>query len=141
MATAAIVGGFSFKRQAASGSPITYVTVPEVVSISGLGAQNELVDATSFDSAGSREYVGGLADGQEVSIECIYVPNSVQQEAFIAAVAAKATSNFKVTVTSSSPNVNFAFAAANIGWSVAPSVDGVDHITFTIKISGAITVS
>jgi hypothetical protein len=141
MTTSAIVGGFTFKRQHVSGSPLTYVEVPEVISVSGIGATNDLVDATSFASAGSREYIGGLSDGQEVTIECNYVANSAQQEAFIAGVAAKETGNFQVVVTGASPNVTFTFAAAYISWSVNPSVDDRDTITFTIKISGAVTIA
>jgi hypothetical protein len=141
MTTSAIVGGFTFKRQHTSGSPLTYVDVPEVINISGIGAANDLVDATHFGSGGSREYVGGLADGQEVTVECNYVANSVQQEAFITGVALKKTGNFQVIVTGASPNVSFTFAAAYISWSVNPSVDDRDTLTFTIKISGAVTVA
>lgn len=141
MTTSAIVGGFTLKRQHVSGSPLTYVDVPEVISISGIGATNDLVEATHYGSGGSREYIGGLSDGTEVTIECNYVANSAQQEAFIAGVAAKATGNFQVHVTAASPNAAFSFAAAYISWTVNPSVDDRDTITFVIKISGAVTVA
>lgn len=141
MTTSAIVGGFTLSRQAVAGSPITYVDVPECFSISGVGQANDLVDATHFGSGGSREYIGGLADGTEITIECNYVANSVQQEAFIAGVAAKSSGNFKILVTGASPNVSFTFAAAYMSWSVNPAVDDRDTITFVIKISGAVTVA
>jgi hypothetical protein len=141
MTTSAFVSGIQVLRQHASGSPITFVEVPEAFSISGLGQTNDLVDATHFGSAGSREYIGGLADGTEAVIECNYLANNAQQEAFIAAVAAKETGAFKVVVTASSPNVTFAFNAVYLSWEFGPSVDGRNTINFTIKISGAVTVS
>jgi hypothetical protein len=141
MTTSATVGGFTLSRQHASGSPITFVDVPEVISISGLGQTNDLVDATHFGSGGSREYIGGLADGEEMTIECNFVANSAQQEAFIAAVVAKETGNFKITQTAQSPYVTITFAAAYIGWTLNPSVDDRNTISFVIKISGAITIA
>lgn len=139
MTTSAIVGTFTFKRQHASGSPITYVEIPEVISVSGIGVVNDLVDATHFSSGGSREYIAGLADGQEITIECNYVPNSVQQGAFMAAVEAKDPSgNFQFLV-GSSPNETYTFAAVYISYVVNPAVDDRDTITFVIKVTGAIT--
>jgi hypothetical protein len=139
MTTSAIVGGITVKRQHTSGSPLTYVEVPEVISISGLGVTNDLVDATHFGSAGSREYIAGLADGQEVTIECNYVANSAQQGAFMTGVEAKETGNFQILVSGSSPNETYTFAAVYISYGFNPSVDDRDTITFAIKISGAIT--
>jgi hypothetical protein len=112
-----------------------------VFSISGLGQTNDLVDATHFGSGGNREYIPGLADGEEVSIECNYVGGATQQEAFITDVKNKATNSFQVLHDASSPNVLFEFDAACISYVVNPSVDGRDTITFTVKISGDINLS
>lgn len=141
MSTSALVGGFSLKRQHVSGSPITYVEIPEVISVSGLGQKNDLVDATHFGSNGTREYIAGLADGVEFTVECNFVPNSAQQEAIVAGVVAKSTGLFQLVCTGASPNVTFAFSAVYIGWELGPSVDGRNTISFTFKISGAVTVS
>ena len=141
MTTSAFVSGFTLKRQHVTASPIAYVEVPEVFSISGVGITNDLVDATHFGSGGSREYIGGLADGQEVTVEANYVGNSVQQEAFITDVVNKATRNFQLLVSGASPNVLFSFAAACLSYVVNPSVDDRNTITFVVKISGAVTLS
>ncbi len=141
MSTSALVGGFSLKRQHVAGSPITFVEIPEVISVSGLGQQNDLVDATHFGSNGVREYISGLADGVEFTVECNFVPNSAQQEAIIAGVVAKADGLMQLICTGSSPNVTFAFNAVYIGWQIGPSVDNRNTISFTFKISGAVTVS
>ena len=140
MTTSAFVGNFLFKRFSTAASPNGYVTVPEVFSISGIGEANDQVGATSFDSGGNREWIGGLADGQEVTIEANYVANSVEQEAFITDVKNKTSRLFKVVQTHSSPNTSFSFTAACLSWVVNPSVDDRDTITFTVKISGTVTV-
>lgn len=140
----AFVGGFTLKRRIDPLSPTIYTAIPEVFSISGVGQTNDLVDVTNFDSAGSREYVGGLADGQEITIEANYVPehaNFDQQSAFITDVVNKTTRDFQLLVSGSSPNVLFSFSAACLSYVINPSVDGRNTITFTAKISGAVTIS
>jgi hypothetical protein len=138
MTTNAKVGGFTFKRQIAPSSPTVFTEVEEVFSISGLGQTNDLVDATHFGSGGNREYIPGLADGEEVSIECNLVGGAEQQSAFVDDVKNKVTNNFQVLYTASSPNVLHEFAAACISYVENHSVDGRNTITFTIKISGDI---
>lgn len=140
MTTEATVGGFQVEVGVAGGSP-AYSTVPEVISISGLGASNDLIDATHFGSAGSREYIGGLADGTEITLECNYIGANAIQETMIGYSAAKNTCALRITHTGSSPNVVFTFNAAAIGWEAAPAVDDRNTISFTYKISGAISVA
>ena len=140
MTTSAFVGDFTV-GVATVDSPASYDSLPEVISISGLGATNELIDATHFGSNGSREYISGLADGVEISVESNYVQNNVIQERVISDVAAKNTVNVQVTVTDGSPNTTFTFAAVALGWTLNPAVDDRNTITFVFKISGAITVA
>lgn len=140
----AFVSGFTLKRQQDPSSPAVFTAIPEVFSISGVGQTNALVDVTNFDSAGSREYVGGLADGQEITIECNYVPehaNFAQQSGMISDVTGKVTRGFQLLATGSSPNVLFEFSAAVLSYAVGPSIDDKNTITFTAKISGAITIT
>ena len=142
MTTSAFIGAgnVAFGVMAASGSPATYDAMPEVISISGLGAQNDLVDATHFDST-AREYIAGLADGVEVTVECNYVQNNSVQERVIADVAARNTVNCQVTFDFGSPVTTFSFAGVALGWQISPSVDDRQTISFTFKISGSITVA
>lgn len=139
MTTSAFVGDFTFAVATVS-SPASYDTLTECFSISGLGATNELVDATHFGSGGSREYVSGLSDGVEFSVECNYVQNDTVQERVIADVAAKNTVACKVTITDGSPESTLTFSAVALGWQISPAVDDRNTISFTFKISGSITV-
>lgn len=136
----AFLGNFFFKR-GDGGSPEAFTTVPEVFSIGGLGEVNDLVDVTSFDSAGSREYIAGLADGTEVTIECNFLVGNAAQDGFITDCKNKATRNFQVHVEQGSPTTIFSFAAACLEWGVEPAVDDKNVLRFRVKISGGVTIT
>ncbi len=122
-------------------SPENFNTVEEVLTISGFGIQNELVDVTNFDSPNnSKEYIGGLADGAEITAECNYIDGVVtQQNNLRIAVGTAATRNFRLVYTGASPDQQWAFAAVCLGWEITPSPDQQNRISFRLKISGSIT--
>jgi len=138
--TQANIGYFRF--QIGNGaSPEVFNTIEEAFSISGVGFTRDLVDATSFDSDGKREYIAGLADGQEITVECNYIPGADYQEAMIDAVEDGDNINFRLVAELDSPATTFAFSGTPLGWVINPSVDDRNTITFTVKISGDITVT
>jgi hypothetical protein len=139
--TDANIGYFRFKLGDGASTEV-FSTIEEAFSISGVGKTRELVDVTSFDSNGNREFIGGLADGQEITVECNYVPAATVQAAMIAAVEAGLNRNFQVVdETAGSPVKTYAFTASPLSWVINPSVDSRNTITFTVKISGDITVT
>lgn len=127
-------------------SPENFVAYCEVTSISGLGQKNDQVEATTFCSNGSKEFIAGLAEGNEVTIEANYVaPSSTsyaQQQALIAAVKAKLTNNFQLFVVEDSPTeVTIEFSLAMLSWDLAPSISDKNKITFTGKITGDVVIA
>ena len=133
-------GGLTFQMSNGA-SPEVYSTIQETKSLSGLGKTNPLIDVTSFDSS-AREYIAGLADGSEISVECVRThasPN--QQDALIAIIDSKTTRNFKLTLTNGTTPVVYTFAGVPLSWAITPSFDDATMIAFTLKISGAITVA
>lgn len=140
MTTEAFVGNVFFER-GNGGTPEVYTRICQVREISGLGQTNDLVDVTTFCSEGSREYIGGLADGEEVTIGMNYETSSAQIAAMIADVNNKATRAFRLVIDSGSPSVIISFSAAAIGWVLNPAVDDANQISFTLKISGDITIA
>ncbi len=124
-------------------SPQVWNTVPEVTSLSGLGESTPLEDVTHFQST-SREYIGGLADGDEFTLES----NNVHQSPDVLALVKGykgLTKYMRVTEkdTSVSPNTErvYTFDAVVMGWSFAPEVGGAGQINYTFKISGGVTES
>lgn len=124
-----------------TGSPITYSALEEVKSGVAVGETAPLVDVSHFTST-SREYIAGLADGDEFSLECNAVTTSpAVQQTFIALKGETRTLRITTTNTRVSPNVSktYTFSAVFLGWSITPAVGEADAITFNFKISGGIT--
>ena len=140
MTTNAFVGNVFLEREK-SGSPNEYTRMCEVFGISGLGQVNALIDATTFCSGGSREYIGGLADGTEVTLECNFETGSTAERSLIASVAAKETLGFRLAVDDGSPTMFFTFDAVCLSWTFNPSVDDRNTISFGLKVSGDIVIS
>lgn len=138
--TSAFIGGLTFQRSNGA-SPEVYSTVVEVTNLGGFGKTNPLVDVTSHDST-AREYIAGLADGSEISVEGNRVHSSPSvQDALIADVDAGTTRNFKLTLTDGVTPVVYTFAAVCLSWMITPSFDDKNTISFSLKITGAITVA
>lgn len=138
--TAGFTGGLTFQMSDGA-SPEVYTTIQETKSLSGLGKTNPLIDVTSFDSA-AREYIAGLADGSEISIECVRTHASPNpQDALVAVIDSKTTTNFKLTLTDGTTPIVYTFAGVPLSWSITPSFDDAAMIAFTLKISGDITVA
>jgi hypothetical protein len=139
MATAANISGWKFSIANAA-SPEVLTAVEEVRTVSNVGKTNTLVDATNFDSpAGTREYIAGLADGDEVTVECNYLPSATMQGIATSAVDNRQARQCRLTYTASSPERRFTFTGVFLGYSVAPSSTEINTITFTIKISGNVS--
>ncbi len=120
-------------------SPPVYADVEEVLEIGGFGKTNELVNVTNFDSGLVQEYIAGLADGAEVTIEANYDSTHAQQSALQAAVDAGETRPFRVLNQVPSPDETFSFNAVCLSWEITPSPTEQNRIAFTIKITGDIT--
>ena len=108
--------------------------------MSGFGKTNPLVEVTSFDSA-SREYIAGLADGTEVTLEANYLPADAQQQGLIADVDGGLNRNFEILITDGVTPLTYSVTFTCLSWVINPSYDDKNTITFTLKISGDITVS
>lgn len=136
--TQATISGWQFKL-GSTASPPVYTAVEEVFNISGLGKTNQQIDVTNFDSpAGTKEFIAGLAEGEEITVECNYVNGATQQDAMVTAVNTAANRSFQVAFTKVSPEETFTFTGTPLSWKIGPSPTDKNTITFTVKISGDI---
>lgn len=133
------VGNIFFER-AGDGSPQVYTRICEVFSIGGVGETNSLVDKTNFCSGGFREYIGGLSDGAEVTIELEFDQASPNWATMIADVKAKTVRDYRLMLEAGSPSEQMLFSAVPLSWTLNPSVDDKNTISFGFKISGEITI-
>lgn len=132
MATAANIGKWALTVDA--------VALEEILSVSGMGQSNDVIEVTNFDSpANTKEYIPGLADGSEISIECNYLPAGTGQLALQASV--DAGDSVAVVMTYDTTTATYTFAAAAQGWTINPSISDQNRIEFTLKISGDIAIT
>jgi len=77
MTTEAMIGhGTRFQIYDADASPPAWVTVAEIVSVTPPSMTRDTVDATHAESPEKwREYIPGLRDGGEVSLEMNFIPD------------------------------------------------------------------
>lgn len=64
------------------GSPETFTALAEVTDITGPGMSRELPDATHMQSPGGwREFIGGLKDAGEITVEANHLPHNTTHDA------------------------------------------------------------
>ncbi len=139
MATSAFKGGWDFWRETIV--PDIFEKLPEVVSVSGLGRQADTIEVTNADSASVREYIAGLADGTDVTIECNFLPGNAIQGRMITDVNTGVNNEYKLVITDGVTPKTYRFTASPVSWEIAPAIDDANKINFGIKISGAIAVT
>lgn len=110
-------------------------TVAEVTSISGPNFTADSLDVTTHGSADRyREFIQGLRDGGEVSIEGNYTTASS------ALIVTQLNTSSAVTVTVDLPTTpsvtRFTASVISTGFSTEAPVDGVIPFTATFKVSG-----
>lgn len=124
-------------------SPEVFITVPEPNDFPNFGESTPLEDVTHFQST-SREYIGGLADGDEFTLSCNRVHSSPNyHDSIIALKGLTRTMRITETDTSVSPNTTRVYRCdvVVLGWSIAPGVGAKESINFNFKITGGVTIS
>lgn len=67
--------GVTLERSNMTGSPV-FAAIGNIVNVGGPEIERETYDVTAHDSTGGwREFIGGLKDGGEVSVELNYDPD------------------------------------------------------------------
>lgn len=121
-----------------------FTTIAEVTNISGPGIQSEPLDVTHHSStAGFREYVGGLKDGGEVTLEMNYIPADDTQNSgagVLKDLVDQTLRNFKLIFPDPSLT-EFAFSALVTNFEPAAPVDGKLSASVTLKLSGQPTLA
>lgn len=73
--------GTLFQRASGAAPGTTFVTIANVTNISGPERTRETIDVTAHDSPGQwMEFIGGLKDGGEVSLDINYDPGETTHD-------------------------------------------------------------
>jgi hypothetical protein len=109
----------------------TYTDVAEVTSITWPGYQRDAVEATHLNSDDQfREYVPGLMDAGEVTLELNFVPSS--SDVIIAALTASTLGQFKITAPG---GVNVVFKGIVTSYQAQSPLDDRMTASVTIKVT------
>lgn len=135
MATDADLGfGVLFKTDDGTGN---FVTLAEVNDVNPPGMSRDSVEVTHELSPNAwREFIAGLKDGGEVSLELNFVPGGSAIAAMMAEFAlesSEATKNRQVNFPDGS---YFAFAAFLTGNEPAAPIDDKMALSLTFKVTG-----
>lgn len=126
-------------------SPIGYNLICSAFSLSGVGKTNDLVESTTFCSGRDKEYIAGLSDGSQVTMECNFRADSSAEQATQAAmcddVDVGAIRAFEIQADGDGDDVaevTVNFEAICLSWVLNPSPSAKNSITFTFKITGGV---
>ena len=138
--TSAVLGKNATLQLGSGASPQVYTTIAEVFRCGPIGSTNPEVDVTNLDST-AKEYIAGLADGNNVEFDVNFIAGNTQQESLRTSQAAGSTVNLSM-VWQTSPNTTATFALVLLGFQMGEtSAEAQVSATVSGRISGAITWS
>jgi hypothetical protein len=142
MTVAARIGiGHILKRAAATSSPFSYTTIPEVVSIAGPTASFDMVDVTTMESTlATREFIAGLRDSGELTFEINFLTANAVHVGLRDDNLNRTKRQFQL-VFPDSPAVTYTFAGFVSGFEMNIPIDDRRIINVTIKITGTLTIT
>ena len=121
-------------------SPEVYTTILEVFDIGPVGETASLVEFTHHQSPNrAREYKHGLIDGEEVSIIANWVTGNASQALVRTAFTGETVDSWQL-VTPDSDDV-LTFDAIVTHWDGTWPLDDRSQLSFTLKISGPVTIT
>lgn len=118
-------------------SPEVFTDFCSANDVSGVGESKPQVDVTTLCDL-KRKFRGGLAEGEEVTIQANLIQGAEDTRDLFQAYQADDIVNFRLVMVGVSPPEFFAFSLALLSWNVAGPVGEKAQITFTGKISGGV---
>lgn len=136
MSIAVSAQGTLFKINSATSATL-FTTIPECHKIGAPNVKYDLLDATSHDSPGGfKEYVPGLADGENATAEFFYVPaNTIHTQLRVDSYA-KTLRAFKILFASAGTGAEIDFNAYIVGLAPVADAGQLQMNTLTAKVTG-----
>jgi len=142
--------GTLLKRGDGGGSEI-FTTVAEVTNIGGPGLTQEMIDVTSHESADWRDYIPGIAEGGEVTLDINYIPDNASHDAVAGLLkdfedqidgTLSTPRNYQLVFPDPSATV-WEFAAWISGFEPTANASGTEKLgaSVTLKITGQPTLA
>jgi len=134
MTTSAKIGYGTLFQILTSTGPNVWTSVAEVTSITPPGLSRDTVDATHSESADKfREFIPGLIDGGEVSLELNFVPGNSTTTLLLAEIEQAAARSYKIVFPGGE---TFSFSGIATAFEPDAPVDDKMSASATFKITG-----
>jgi len=121
-------------------SPEVYTEVDGLTSINGPDGSTPEIDTTHLNST-AREFLMGIPDNGSIQCSGFYDGDDTQHAALYSAWANGTSKNFNLKFINESPNEKWAFSGYVQNFSIGAETDQAVTLSFSIRISGAITVT
>ncbi len=128
--------GTAFKRGDGA-SPEIFVTIADVISISGPGITKDEIETTALDS-NAKEFIGALDDPGEITLELNQNFQDPGQPLLRADAEGSALGNFEV-VWSDVSGTKAAFNGEVMEYSITAEANDAVKASVRIKVNGSIT--
>jgi len=134
MSTSASIGwGTAFARGDGA-SPEVFTALGGVTNVSGPSLSKDVVEVSDFDSTERwREFIGGMKDGGEVSIELEMDADGSDVTNFLTDINANAATNYKITFPDTTA---WTFSAYMTGLEVDAPFEDKITASATYKLTG-----
>lgn len=134
MATNAAIGFGTLLKRGDGESPEVFTALAEVTAINGFDLSKDTQDATHMGStARYREFISGLRDAGEISVEVNFVPDGTTLDNAMTDYEADVARNYQIVWVDTS---EFEFSGICTGVSTAAAVGDKMAATFTYKLTG-----
>lgn len=127
---------FSAYTSGGTATPVTYTTINEVKTYSGLDGQASEIDVSDLNSA-AKEIKMGLLDEGGFQFTMNRLPSDGGQQALLAARGASQLKQFQLVLPSGSPSIA-TFSAYVKQLPIQGGVDAVNMSNVQLRISGAV---
>lgn len=127
----------SLLKIAATASATTFNTIPETHKINAPNVKFDLIDVTSHDSTGGfREFLPGLADGENVTSEFFFVPTNTIHIQMRTDAYAKTKRTFRIIFTDTGAGNQMDFSAYIVGLQPVANIGDALRSSLTGKVTG-----
>lgn len=135
--TSAFKEGWGMKVSDMQASP-TFTELEEILDPPTIGTTAELIEVTNHQSNGYKEYIAGLKDGDEFTVQCNRVQGATVQNQLRGNAKNGDTVNTQIYISDGVTLETFEVAVVVTGAQLIPGTSEQNKISFTFKISGEI---
>lgn len=119
-------------------SPETFTAIANITGHDGPSRENPEIDVSDLN-ASAKEFLPGLVDNGELSLNLNFDPTATSHLALLSAQEARTVSNYRITWPGSSPAKTWTFPAFVKSFSTSSSVDAPLTGSATLRITGDVT--